>query len=56
MADESDAFIRTEARRVDYACKGSAVKGAELLAVEPNSEGLCGADICFRDWKEKRFK
>lgn len=34
--------------RVDYACKGSTVGDEELLAVEPSSEGRCGADIRFR--------
>lgn len=32
------------------------MKDAGLLTVEPNSEGLCGADIRVWDWKEKRFR
>ena len=47
VAGKSDGSVRTETRQVAYACKDSTVKDAELLTVEPTSEGLCGADVAF---------
>ena len=52
-AEERDQRVRTKARRVDYACKGSTVE-----STEPTSEGLCGAGFQFEDQKslKKRFE
>jgi hypothetical protein len=49
-------IVRTEARMHDYACKGNVGEDAGLVAVEPTTEGVCGADTRSWDRKGKRLK
>ena len=49
-------IVRTKAGMGNDARKGGVAANTELLAVEPTSEGLCGAGFRVWDRMEERFK